>query len=622
MPKLLHSRAVWLALLAAALVAAVLLLRHALDPVLRIPGLSGPPGASARITPVSARPQDFAVGGSSRLAIYLTDPASSWLGLAFGLKSIGVPFIVTSDAQEAVRHRMILAYPTISGARVDTAASLALRQHVTSGGTLVGFEVLGAGLNDLFGLAGVDAVQGRKKLAWDPGAAALWGFTAPQEQDIPLVGAGATQGSPGYAMRVSTATVMARFEDGQAALTSHHAGSGRAYAMGLDVGAFIASTQQGRRQGREYINAYEPGVDLLLRWMRQLYREAEPLAVTLGTVPQDKSLSVVLTHDVDYNQSIRNGLAYAKAEAAQQVRATYFIQTKYVRDWVDQAFFGADGIAGVRALQGEGAEIASHSVSHSPVFSKFPMGTGSEQYPTYAPFVRSREQTEGGTLLAELRVSRFLLQHAAPGSAVEAFRPGYLEYPFSLPEALQATSYRYSSSVASGIVLSHLPFQLSHHRDGQAPVPVWEFPITLEDERVRPMDTALLPRALEIAQRLSAYGGMCVLLIHPNVMDDKLRFQHSFVARMKEAGAWIGPLGEFARWWEARDGIQADVQVADGTPRVLVRSPAAIKSLPLHLPKGWRVAASSPVATTPTARGVWLDLPVGETALPLEAATP
>ena len=39
--------------------------------------------------------------GVRRLAIYLTDPAAPWLALAFGLRTIGLPFVVTADARMA-----------------------------------------------------------------------------------------------------------------------------------------------------------------------------------------------------------------------------------------------------------------------------------------------------------------------------------------------------------------------------------------------------------------------------------------------------------------------------------------------------------------------------------------
>ena len=359
---------------------------------------------------------------------------------------------------------------------------------------------------------------------------------------------------------------------------------------------------------------------MLLRWLRQVYRTAEPMGVTLATVPQGRALAVLLSHDVDFGVSLQNSLVYASAEAAQQVHATYFIQTKYVRDWNDKAFLDAAGLDSLRALRALGGEVASHSVAHSPVFASLPTGSGSEQYPGYVPFVKSRGETQGATLLGELRVSRYLLQQALPDARIDAFRPGHLQYPFGLPEAMRATGYRYSSSLTSGTALSHLPYRLSHHGDGRAAVSVWEFPITLEDERVRPMDTVLLPRALEVARQLGAYGGMCVVLIHPEVLADKLRFQQAFVARMREGGAWIGSLGEFAPWWEARDGVEVDVEADGGPARLVLRSPVAINGLALQLPAGWRLAADSRLLATPGVHGQSVNLPAGTTILPLEAA--
>jgi hypothetical protein len=609
----------WKLLLLLALVsAAALVARYLVDPVLHVPSVApGPPGVTVIATARPALPGDFGAGAGSRAAIYLTDPAAPWLGLAFGLRTIGVPFIVTTDANEAVKHRLVLAYPTISGQRVPTEASMALRTFVDTGGTLLGFEILGAGLNDVFGIGQTTPGRGHRSFTWTAEMARASGFTEPQEQLVPLVGPGAEAGSPGYAFEPATGEVLARFEGGEPALLHHAQGRGHAYAMGLDIGAFMSSAQQGRRQGRGYVNAYEPGVDVLLRWLRLLYRNAEPMAVTLATVPEGRPLAVLLSHDVDTGDALRNSLAYASAEAAQHARATYFIQTKYVRDWNDKAFFDIDML---RSLQALGGEIASHSVAHSPMFASLPTGSGSEQYPGYVPFVKSYGETREASLLGELRVSRYLLQQALPASRIDAFRPGHLAYPFSLPETLQSTGYRYSSSLTSGTALSHLPYQLSAHGEGRAPVAVWEFPISLEDERVRPMDTVLLPKALELARQLGAYGGMCMVLIHPGVLADKLRFQQAFVSRMREAGAWIGSLGEFAHWWEARDGVQVDVEADGGPTRLVLHSPVAIKGLALQLPAGWRLAVGSPLVAAQGVHGQSIDLPAGKTILPLEAA--
>jgi hypothetical protein len=60
--------------------------------------------------------------------------------------------------------------------------------------------------------------------------------------------------------------------------------------------------------------------------------------VTIGTVPFGRSLSVMLTHDVDFTQSMANAVSYAEYEKSQGVVGTYFIQTKYIRDYNDDIF--------------------------------------------------------------------------------------------------------------------------------------------------------------------------------------------------------------------------------------------------------------------------------------------
>lgn len=602
-----------------ALILAGLGVSRLIDPVVRIPGIAGPVGATPLPAPPPAASLDGfpATGGRSALALWVTDPDSDWLSLAFGLRSIGVPLVVTSDAARATQHAVVLAYPRVSGRTVSAAASVALRQHVQAGGTLVGFEVLGAGLADVFGLSSVQEGAERQVLRLNADSAQRWGLDAPQERETRL-GSVQTPLRSVALQAVPEARVLATFDDASPAWLEHRFGQGRAYTLAFDLGAFIAGAQQGRRAlWHEYINSYEPAVDVLLRWVKAVYREGQPAAVTLATVPHGRPLSVVLSHDVDFSGSMRHALDYARSEARQQVRSTFFVQTKYVKDWSDERFFDANGLALASALQALGGELASHSVAHTPVFATVPVGTGAETYPEYAPYVLSKEKTRGATVLGELRVSRFLLEKASGGKPIDSFRPGHLAYPPSLPEALHATGYRFSSSLSSGMALSHLPFQLSHQRKGRAPVPVFEFPITLEDERVRPMDTALLPQAIQMADRLARYGGLCVVLIHPNVLDDKLRFQEAFVSAMRQRGAWFGTLGEFGAWWQARDGVQIDVTPGDATqaPRLRLNTPQAVRGLALQLPEGWQAPARSGQSAP---HGWVVDLPAGQTELVLE----
>ena len=66
-------------------------------------------------------------------------------------KTIGVPFLVTEDYRQALRHRVVLAYPTISGRTLSQEALKALAAFPRNGGTLIGVNVLGGGLNEVFG---------------------------------------------------------------------------------------------------------------------------------------------------------------------------------------------------------------------------------------------------------------------------------------------------------------------------------------------------------------------------------------------------------------------------------------------------------------------------------------
>ncbi len=81
------------------------------------------------------------------MAIILTDPNSSWLGLAHGLKSIGIPFRITRDVQEALAHKVVLVYPMISGKVLRPEALQALAEYPKTGGTLIGVQGVGGGLN-------------------------------------------------------------------------------------------------------------------------------------------------------------------------------------------------------------------------------------------------------------------------------------------------------------------------------------------------------------------------------------------------------------------------------------------------------------------------------------------
>jgi len=573
--------------------------------------LSGP-SESTVVPPPDPEPLSlYAKGSSSRLAILLTDTESSWLGLAHGLKSLGVPISVTTDHRRALKHRTVLVYPTISGRVLEASALKALAAFPRGGGTLIGMNVFGGGLDEVFGFEGVISSRERHEIRFDTTQSLVSGLHDPRESVLRISSegdseAGSSQteadqapaqdrmllGSLGYTSPKNKP--LAVFEDGTAAITQKPYAAGAAYAFGIDLGFLILKGHNYREEGiaRSYVNEYEPTLDVLLNILKKIYLEAEPHAVTLAPVPSGRTLAVMITHDVDYPNSLFNSLHYAEYEKNQGIRATYFIQTKYIRDWNDDIFFNDGSVKVMRELEALGMEVGSHTVSHAELFSDFPLGTGTEHYPAYQPFIKRRREAVNGTILGELRVSKFLLDHFLRTGPVVSFRPGYLSNPFALPQALRATGFLYTSTITANKSLTHLPFQLTYNREFRAEVDVYEFPITVEDEHLPRMGDRL-PQAVELARKISRSGGIFVVLIHPDVLGHKFEFEKGFIAAVKD-DAWFGSISDFGAWWAARDRVEVDVSSDPRQIIVTLEIPERMQGLTLQVPAGFRVAEIQP----------------------------
>ncbi|MCS6289493.1 MAG: hypothetical protein H8K10_11000 [Nitrospira sp.] len=568
----------------------------------RFSGVAGPSHVTVVPPRVPASWTTYGQGSKSRMAILLTDPDSSWLGLAHGLKSIGIPFRITRDVREALTHQVVLVYPMISGKVLSPAELQALGDFPKTGGTLIGVQVLGGGLNRVFGFR--DAVASRQRYglrlaASDP---LLVELTDPREQRLRI---GIREkgldvmGTYGY---TESAAPLAVFDDGTAAVTQALYGSGRAYAIGLDLGFLLLKgyNNRGEELVRTYDNQFDPTLDVWLRLLKSIYRTAQEGAVTVGTVPFGKSLSVMLTHDVDFTQSIKNAVDYAEYEKSQGLVGTYFIQVKYIRDYNDDIFFNDEGVRYLGRLAELGMELGSHTIAHSKVFNQFPMGTGLEAYPSYAPFVKDRMTAVNASVLGELRVSKFLIDHFS-GQEIVSFRPGELSNPFGLPQALLATGFRYSSTATANNSLTHLPYQLTYDRLTESEVDIFEFPVTIEDEELPKMGDRL-PQALEVARQISRYGGSLVVLIHPNILDHKLAFERGFVEGVRPY-AWFGSVREFGHWWAARNLVETDVARDAASLRVTLTMPQSIAGLTIELPEGWILRQADSVHKGVTQRG-------------------
>lgn len=556
------------------------------------PELSGP----VEITelpiniPPRTSPEVYFTESNSGIAVLLQDRDASWLGIAHGLKSIGVPFRIVESIELALEHDVILVYPTITGSNTAPETLSALANHVRSGKSLIAFSVIGGGLPLLLGFESTEERRDLLELNFDSGIFAGNFFQDPAETSIRLSALENPAPMPGVSYHTLKNPPLATYDDGSAAITQNSYTvsdrTGYAYAVGFDFGHFILRVQNDRFAGLAdtYVNDYQPKIDTLLRFLAKVHRDGSPDAVQFLTTPFNREFTALLTHDIDFTRSIENVPTYAALEASEGIPATYFLQTKYVTDYNDSLFFTQDSQATLQSLHDQGMEIASHSVAHSNEFKNMELGTGTETYPSYQPFVFNFETVREASIAGELRVSKFLLDNLSPQTTV-SFRPGHLSLPYELPEMLLATGYRYSSSMTANSTLTHLPFRMNYSRNYDTELDIFEIPITIEDERGRLGDR--IDQAIVLANKIAKHGGVVNVLIHTDVLDHKLEFERRFIAEFKER-AWFGTVAQFGHWWAVRDSAVVEVETVNTqTKRVLITTDGAIDGLSIRIPKDW-----------------------------------
>jgi hypothetical protein len=160
------------------------------------------------------------------------------------------------------------------------------------------------------------------------------------------------------------------------------------------------------------------------------------------------------------------------------------------------------------------------------------------------------------------------------------FRSTYLYTPFTYPQSLMASGYRFSSSSSANSALSHFPFQLNYNREYESELDAFEFPITNSDENP-PYTYDRQASAISLAKKIATYGGCYIGQVHPNKMG--LRIEREFVKAMKD-DAWFGTIRDFGLWWAARNEVSLDISYEGGRRVVTVNVPKRMEGLAIMLP--------------------------------------
>ncbi len=593
-------------------------------------------------TPVDTLISEFTGGTSSRLGIYVADQNSEWLHLAHALKNFGVPVKLHTVLSTAINHDVLMVYPEISSVILSSSDISTLTTYVNEGGTLLGIQVQDAmqavfGINDYYAMTDLPFSDIREAKLNINVPEITSEFTDEREKRINLWDNGSSVLFPSYGYDVSTLgseTIMAIYDnllDGddignKAAIIKNTSGLGQTFAFGWDLGQFARRGYR-RGMGRDYINAYDPSVDTFYRIVKNIYEEHEVNAVTIWPVADNKDVNILYTHDIDAQSSNVNARDFGDLELNQGTKGTYFWQTKYLTDERDQKFFNQDAIDSINILQGQGMEIGSHSVAHSFTFAVFDLGTGDSQFPGYQPFNAedltepSGFRTDGGTVLGEMRISKFLLEHFLSNYTVRSFRPGHLLYPVRLNESLQATGFEFESTTTAADTMTHIPHLTFALAAGSVRdlLDIVEIPITWEDELKNPMNAPqFMVESRDIVKRIAPYGGTFNVLIHPNILDHKLEYQRELTEFFDPGNEldYIVPhyvtMSELGQWWLARNYVDLDVSINGIEATLHIETRDAIDGLTINVGSSWTLNDIDPNLTQTGSRLVIGSLTSGQ----------
>jgi hypothetical protein len=568
------------------------------------PPPGGPPLPRSSPRPAVVLPEErLREAGPLFIAVFLPSPEAYGFAVSHAATAMGLPLFVTRDLTAALRQPMVVIAGELVASALDAGREQQLTRYVEAGGVLVIDDLEARAASNLAGIEQVVPSRTRASIRFDPasGDPGIAHLRAPESLTISLGNLARQEGLQTAALRPRPsdgARVLARFEDGEPALVVRALGRGRVYALGASLSDLVLRPQINRdyEAQRFYDNHFEPSADVPQFLLRDWYLALVPGALALSPIPDGLEGALLLTHDVDFTRSVDNMVAYATAEAKAKVASTFFLQTKYIRDFEDQAFWNEHAMTVAAQVVRLGAEIESHTVAHTYDFSTLGVGSDDESARWYRPRVISRGtsarsgRSVGATLFGEVRVSRQLLAAIAQPHPIESFRSGYLNIHPQQWGALLRTGYRFDSSYSANDVLTAFPYAAMEDAGFARESGIIELPVLIADS-VEPL-SSILPQLKTVLDMEAVLHAVCVLLIHPDEADDKLRTELALIEHVR-GRFWVGPISRFGRFWSARAAAQVFARLEGAEETVEVTAPEAIEGLTVDF-AGPRRLLSSP----------------------------
>ena len=501
------------------------------------------------------------------------------------LKTAGIPYLITTDFDKCGNDKkfVIIVKNPEKVSQLSEKEEIDIKNFVKNGGIVIGdgiFSLKFGQLKDLFGYKNCIPSKKRKKMTFIRGYENKY-LNEPEERDLTFSHKKESIWTNGIIL--GTAKPLAFFEDKNPAITVNEYGKGKAILLGFSAFDLVLRNLSNRdfQANAKYINHFEPLSDILVFFIKDLYEKIYPQGFTIYTAPYGFKATFIITHDIDSTAGVKNLRKFVELENKLRCFSTIFVQTKYMLDYNDKPFFTPEFLKFLLELYKKGFEIGSHTVIHSKLISRFPLGDCKESYPFYKPKVTGKYEVLGHpTLCGELKVSKELLE----GSGIEifSFRPGNLEYNYDLPLAMEKTGYKFSSTFSAENVLTYFPFKLLY-KDYSGESSIIEIPVALEDELFPPLYFRF-DAARDLFKKIYYNGGVMVLLIHTDLTWFKpknikiLTFLEKFVKSLP-ADTWITTIGKVGEFWRKREEVQFSCKLEGKKLVIKIYSPFEIEGL-------------------------------------------
>lgn len=447
--------------------------------------------------------------------------------------------------------------------------------YVENGGVLVSQVVIGNKLFALFGIKELDESKKRYTINFmEPSTDnSLAYLDRPEERTVSL-------GNKKlynkviwtHAYSVTEAKVLASTEDKKTIFSVNQYGDGTAYVLGVSLSDSVLLPHVGNdyEAQRGWINTFEPGSDVFLLIMKSIYEQNTTPFIYLSTIPFGKKTALILSHDVDAQTAFKNMIEYAELEKRFGVSGTYFITTKYFIDEMDTGYYDAEGIEYAKKLKQMGGDIGSHTVTHSKIFEKFPVGNiGTTQ--------KNYKIIKNPTVFGEVLVSKELLDRDIPSQKTVSFRSGYLRYPENLIDILEKSGYLYDSSFSANDIMCNYAFKaFSFKKVGSKQSSIIEIPVIFDDSQglLTPGNmNELVDKWVDVIGANGDNEAISVLLIHPSETGHKLKAEETLLRKVSGGKIWIGNLTEYGNFWSARNSLAYDSEVDGTTLKIKILSP-------------------------------------------------